>query len=217
MNMKHNPANLSLNEAQKDILTEIGNIGAGHAACSLSHLLNKTISMNVPNVHFAPFEEIMELSGGAERIVASVFLRFSGDVNGNMFFVLPVDQATRFVRALVAEDFSFANPPYPEIALSAYQEIGNILAGSYLSALSDFLNIRIAPSVPEVAIDMFGAIISFGLLEISRVADYAIAIDAEIKDHEANDQNESIKGHFFLLPDPESLQYIFSLLGEQLL
>lgn len=202
---------LSLNSMQKDVLKEIGNIGAGNAASALSQLVGKKISMNVPDVHFAPFHEIMELAGGTEEVVASVFLTFSGDVSGTMFFVLPVDEATRFVQQLVTEDFSFTTPPYPEMAVSAYQEIGNIMAGSYLSALSDFLQLQIIPSVPEIAIDMFGAIISFGLIEISRVADYALAIDAEIV--VGDSETEKMTGHFFLLPDPDSLTRIFHQLG----
>ena len=88
-------------------------------------------------------------------------------------------------------EFSFNKPPYPEIGLSAFQEMGNIVAGSYLSALSDFLQMQIMPTVPDVGIDMFGAIISFGLIEISQESDYAIVIDTEMMDSNSN-INESL-------------------------
>ena len=58
-----------------DVLKEIGNIGAGHAATSLSKMLNKKIDMQVPDVQIVSFDEIMELAGGSENIVAGVFLR----------------------------------------------------------------------------------------------------------------------------------------------
>lgn len=214
--MKHHyEGNLTIDDLQKDVLKEVGNIGAGNAANALSQLIGKKITMNVPDVHLAAFHEIMELAGGTENVVASVFLTFSGDVSGTMFFVLPVFEATKFVQELVPEDFSFAEPPFSELAVSAYQEIGNIMAGSYLTALSDFLHLQITPSVPEVAIDMFGAIISFGLIEISRVADYALAIDAEIIVEDSKQVTETIRGHIFLLPAPDSLTRIFSQLGVQ--
>ena len=38
--------------------------------------------------------------------------------------------------------------PVSELGLSAMQEMGNILSGSYLSALSDFTNLKIYPTVP---------------------------------------------------------------------
>ncbi|PLR87447.1 chemotaxis protein CheC [Bacillus sp. V33-4] len=196
-----------------DILKEIGNIGAGHAATALSTLLNKKVDMRVPNVRVVSFDEMMEMAGGSENVVASVFLRIEGDAPGSMFFVLPLEQAAAFIRQMIGDSgFSFDNPPYDELAMSALQELGNILSGSYLSSLSDFTNLSLYPSVPALAIDMVGAIISYGLIELSQVSDYAIVIDTALNEDEMKDF-ESVRGHFFLLPDPESFQIIFKALG----
>lgn len=195
-----------------DLLREIGNIGAGHAATALSKLLNKKIDMKVPDVRIVSFDEMMNVMGGIENVVAGVFLRIEGDAPGSMFFVLPVEQASRFIREMINDDqFSFNTPPYSELGLSAYQELGNILAGSYLSSLSDFTNLSLYPSVPAISIDMAGAIISYGLLELSQVSDYAIVIDTALIDDD-NDK-EVVKGHFFLMPDPPSFSTIFKSLG----
>ncbi|PLR84234.1 CheY-P-specific phosphatase CheC [Bacillus canaveralius] len=196
-----------------DILKEIGNIGAGHAATALSTLLNKKVDMRVPNVRVVSFDEMMEMAGGSENVVASVFLRIEGDAPGSMFFVLPLEQAAAFIRQMIGDSgFSFDNPPYDELAMSALQELGNILSGSYLSSLSDFTNLSLYPSVPALGIDMVGAIISYGLIELSQVSDYAIVIDTALNEDEMKDF-ESVRGHFFLLPDPESFQIIFKALG----
>ena len=196
-----------------DILKEIGNIGAGHAATALSKLLNKKIDMKVPNVQIVSFDEMMEMAGGAENVVAGVFLRIEGEAPGSMFFVLPLEQATSFIKEMIGDDtFSLDSPPYNEIGLSALQELGNILSGSYLSALSDFTNLSLYPSVPALSIDMFGAIISYGLIELSHVSDYAIVIDTALNEDEDRNK-EYVKGHFFLLPDPNSFQTIFKSLG----
>lgn len=56
-----------------DVLKEVGNIGAGNAATALSTLLNKKIDMRVPKVRVVSFDEMMEMAGGPENIVASVF------------------------------------------------------------------------------------------------------------------------------------------------
>ncbi|WP_026585512.1 chemotaxis protein CheC [Bacillus sp. J33] len=197
-----------------DILKEIGNIGAGHAATALSTLLNKKIDMTVPDVRIVSFNEMMELAGGAENVVAGVFLRIEGDAPGSMFFVLPLKQAENFIRALpVSIEFNAEEPLYNELAISALQELGNILSGSYLSSLSDFTNLSLFPSVPMLNIDMAGAIIGTGLLEVSQVSDYAIVIDTALNDE--GNSGDSVKGHFFLLPDPESFQIIFKAFGVQ--
>lgn len=193
-----------------DILKEIGNIGAGHAATALSELLNKKIEMNVPNVRIVSFDEMIDIAGGSESIAACVFLRIEGEAGGNMFFVLPLSQATHYIRLMTGNaDFSLTNPPYDEMALSALQELGNILSGSYLTALADFTQLSLYPTVPAVVIDMVGAIISFGLMEYSRVSDQCIVIDTALKEEGA----ASVRGHFFLFPDPDTFKTIFSALG----
>ncbi|WLR53413.1 chemotaxis protein CheC [Mesobacillus subterraneus] len=203
----------SISDIHLDILKEVGNIGAGHAATALSTLLNKKIDMKVPSVRVVSFDEVMDLAGGPDNVVASVFLRIEGDAPGSMFFILPLPQAEKYIGQLTKnQSFSFAEEQDNELALSALQELGNILSGSYLSSLSDFTKLSLYPSVPALSIDMVGAVISFGLLELSQVSDYAIVIDTALDEEEAQ-LPDSVNGHFFLLPDPDSFHIIFSALG----
>ncbi|WP_338452070.1 chemotaxis protein CheC [Niallia oryzisoli] len=195
-----------------DILKEIGNIGAGNAATALSMILNKKIEMRVPNVRIVTFDEMIEMAGGAENVVASVYLRIEGDAPCHMFFVLPLEQTNMYIQQMIGGSVSFETLPYDEMALSALQELGNILAGSYLTSLSDFTGLHLFPSVPETSIDMLGAIISCGFIELSQSCDYVIMIDTALI--ETNVENVAlVDGHFFLLPDPNSFEIIFQSLG----
>lgn len=195
-----------------DLLKEIGNIGAGHAATALSSLLNKKIDMNVPNVRVISFNEMMDLAGGAENVVACVFFRIEGDAPGSMYFILSLEQSERFIRQITGySGFSIDAVSDSDMAMSALQEVGNIMAGSYLSSLSDFTHLNLFPTVPSLSIEMAGAIISAGLLELSKVGDFAIVIDTKFM--EVEQQLHSINGHFFLLPDPDSFETIFAALG----
>jgi chemotaxis protein CheC len=196
-----------------DVLKEVGNIGAGHSATSLSKLLNKKVEMTVPNVKIVSFNELMEWLGGPEVVIASVFLRIEGDIPGSLFFVLSIEQAESYIKELIADDnFSLRQSSYDEIGISAFQELGNILTGSYLSALSDLTELNIYHSVPALSIDMFGAVISHGLIELSHVSDFAIIVETVIKEEDQNEV-ETVKGHFFLLPDPNSFKKLFDTLG----
>lgn len=196
-----------------DVLKEIGNIGAAHAATSLSQLLDRKIDMYVPNVELVSFDGMFDLAGGAEAIVAGIFLRIEGDLSGSMFFVLPIESANHFIKRLIGDEtFDFGSPTLPEIGVSAMQELGNILSGSYLSALSDFTGLKIYPTVPSLSVDMVGAIVSFGLIEVSHYSDEVIVIDTQIRE-EGEEGSTSIDGHFFLLPDPSSYLTIFRSLG----
>ena len=201
-----------IDSLQLDILKEIGNIGAGHAATALSAILDQKIDMHVPHAHMVTFDEMMEMAGGAENVVASVFLRIEGDVSGSMFFILSLPVAEYFIRQMTGDPvFSIDEIPYSDLAISCLQELGNILSGSYLSSLSDFTQLKIYPSVPSLSIDMAGASISYGLLELSQVSDAAIVIDTVLAKDEVG--GGSVNGHFFLLPDPHSFESIFTALG----
>ncbi|CAM3704078.1 chemotaxis protein CheC [Mesobacillus zeae] len=202
-----------ISDIHLDILKEIGNIGAGHAATSLSTMLKRKIDMKVPSVRIVSFDEMMEMAGGSESLVAGVFLRIEGDAPGSMFFLLPIEQAEKYIQQLLGDStISFRNPPYDELGLSVLQELGNILSGSYLTSLSDFTHLSLLPSVPGLGIDMAGAVLSYGLMEISQAGDYAIVIDTVLNEEEAS-VSTRVKGHFYLLPDPDSFAVIFKSLG----
>lgn len=202
----------SLTESQLDLLKEVGNIGSGNAATSLSMLTGEKIDMKIPTVRIVEYDQMMELVGGPEALIVAVFLRIEGDIPGNMFFVLSMEEAGNFVEQMTGQDdFTVGHPPHDEMALSALEEAGNILAGSYLTALSDFLKLSLQPSVPMLTIDMAAAILTEGLIELSHFTDHAIIIETMIDTHRKN--QKQIKGHFFLLPDPDSFQKIFNKLG----
>ncbi|MEB1810109.1 MAG: chemotaxis protein CheC [Bacillaceae bacterium] len=198
-----------------DVLKEIGNIGAGNAATALSTLLSKSIDMKVPSVRVVSLQEIADLVGGEDNVVAAIFLRLEGDAPGSMFLLIPVAEAEQLIQRLIGNStFQLTEPPFEELGLSALQELGNILAGSYLSALSDFTKLNLQPSVPAISIDLAGAILSFGLIEVSQVSDYAIVIDTEVQ--EMDNEFSQSSGHFFLLPDPNAFEQIFKSLGVEM-
>ena len=76
-----------------DMLREVGNIGAAHAATSLSEMLRQRVTMEVPRVEFIPFDDVTEILGGPEQVVACVYLRMQGEVTGSIFFIQTVSAA----------------------------------------------------------------------------------------------------------------------------
>jgi chemotaxis protein CheC len=152
-----------LSDLQVDALREIGNIGAGNAATALAQMVNARVEINVPRVNILPFQDVSQLVGGPGAHVAGVYVRVSGSAAANVLFILPVDNATRLV------DMMLMRKPgttwdFGEMESSVLEEVGNIICGTYLSALSAFTQLTFASSVPALAIDMAGnwAIISGG-------------------------------------------------------
>ena len=193
-------------DIQLDVLREIGNIGAGHATTALSKLTGKVIDMKVPRARTLEFNEVADFVGGPDTVVVCVYLRIVGDLKGSMFFTLGEDLAKELLQQFLPP--STMEEGFSEMEISALNEIGNILIGSYLTALVDLTQLNIQPSVPSLAVDMAGAILSYGLIELSQTCDFAIAIDTSFLDGD-----KELEGHFFFLPDPESVEKVFMSLG----
>ena len=64
------------------------------------------------------------------------------------------------------------------------------------------------PSIPALAVDMAGAILNVVLVQLGEMGDHALLIETNFV---ADDQ--SISGHFFLVPDPGSLGSIMNAVG----
>ena len=110
------------------------------------------------------------------------------------------------VNSLMMRDLDY-NEPFDEMDLSAMKEIGNIIAGSYLSALSTMTNLVITPSIPYIAVDMAAAILSVPAIQFGQFGDNALLIETEFGD------DVMMEGYFILLPDEDSYDKILQSLG----
>lgn len=198
-----------LNEVQLDALKEISNIGMGHAATALSQMLGERVYLRVPRVTVTDIAQVPELLGGAEEVVAGITLQIFGDARGNILLIFPRDSAHRLIASLLhlEEKAVVLN----DLGSSTLREVGNILASAYLGALGSLLNLTLIPSVPLLAYDMTGAVVDYVLIELSREGDRALMVETEF--YGDGEGAAAIRGHFFLLPDPGSLQLILEAVG----
>lgn len=188
-----------LNESDLDFLKELSNIGAGHAATALSQLIGKQVGMRVPNVSVVPLSDVPELMGGSERLVSGVYLQVLGDARGGILLIFPEESSIALLKLLLKK----AEEPFSDMGISTMKEIGNILASAYLSTLGNILGITLIPSIPSLAHDMVGAVVDLVLINLGEIGDAAFVFETEFY----NVEND-IKGHFFLLPDPDSIDVI---------
>ena len=192
-----------VNSKYFDVLKEIGNIGAGNATTAIANMLGLRIDMSVPEVAFLPVEDLGSAIGAEDEIIVGIMLGVEADIDGSMMFLMDMPSAHHIVNKLMMRDDSY-NEPFDEMDLSAIKEIGNIIAGSYLSALSGLTNLTIVPSVPFVAVDMAAAILSVPAVQFGIFGDNALMINTEFSD------DLGIKGHFILMPEEDSYAKIYS-------
>lgn len=198
-----------VNSIYFDVLKEIGNIGAGNATTAISNMLNLRLNMNVPKVQLLSFPELGSAVGTEEEAIVGIYLEVESDISGSMMFLLRMESARYLVNHLMGRDESY-NEPFSEMDLSAIKEIGNIIAGSYLSALASMTGMVITSSVPYLAIDMAAAILSVPAIQFGQYGDNALLIQTEFGD------DQMIDGYFILLPEIDSYEKILSSLGIQI-
>src|SRR5436305_6295230 len=78
-----------LKELQIDALREVANIGAGHAASALSQLANRKIMISVPQINIVRLEEVPDLLGNPQDVVAAVLMHMLGDLTGRTLLLFP--------------------------------------------------------------------------------------------------------------------------------
>ena len=195
-----------VNNMYLDVLKEIGNIGAGNATTAIANMLGMRIDMNVPNVKLMEVSKLGTAVGAEDETIVGIFLEVLNDIEGSMMFLVDIPSARYLVNKLMMEDVP-ADKPFDEMELSALKEIGNIIAGSYLSALSSMTNLVISPSVPYIAVDMAASILSVPAIEFGQFGDNALLIQTEPASAAA------INGYFILMPEQGSYEKILTSLG----
>lgn len=196
-----------LTDIHLDVLREIGNIGSGNASTALSGMINKTVLIEMPVVKTVTFQEAIDIAGGAERLVAGVMSRMTGGVEGMILLLMEQD----FVNMTLSAFFGNSDNDILELdegKISAISEIGNIMGGAYVNAISSMTGLTIGLEAPKFQVDMLGALMAVPAVELGDVGDKLLFIDKQIKI-----DSKSVKSNMMLIPTVKSLEDIMKKLG----
>ncbi len=198
---------MDYNEIYIDVLKEISNIGSAHATTSLASLLKNVLKMKVPTVKVVKITDISTLLGDEEQLVAATLIGMKGDVSGIMMNLMDEPTTLKILKIILnKEETSLMN--LDEVEKSLLQEIGNILTSAYVSALADLTNLKITPSIPNLAVDMAAAILSVPALQYSIDNDEILLIETQFY----NDV-DTLSGYYLMIPTEESFKKILTALG----
>jgi chemotaxis protein CheC len=194
----------ALHEIQIDALREVANMGAGHAATALSQLTKRRIMVNVPQLQVVPLEDVPELLGNADEVVAAVLMHMLGDLTGRTLLIFPRDAALRLSEILLRRNPGSSHV-FGELEKSAIKEAGNILCAAYMNALADFMGMMLLPSVPSLVIDLCAAVLTSAQTNFGTERDWVFSIETQFTMQESE---QSVGGYFLLLPDVPALEVI---------
>lgn len=197
-----------LDDASKDLLKEIGNIGTGNAVTALSNMVGKDFQVELPEVLIVKYQEIPELLGGAETLETGIMLEVGGEISGIFMFLLNEEFTKAMLTALLGEN-EWNLLEMDDMCRSVICEIGNVICCSYINALAELMGIKIHVSVPDICSDMVGAILSVPMIHFANLSDEILIVQNQFCMDDV-----SFTSHVLFFPELETLNKIFCILGE---
>jgi len=209
-----------LSEEQLDFLGEMMNIGAGNAATALTQMVQRQVNLAIPKVHVLPAPEAPSILDDPSLPVLCIRMGMVGDAIGDLFFIVPDEQKENLTslveRAVPWDSRRRDENPHPalsipqsnDVDLSVLTEVGNIIAGVYLTAIHDFCGLNIYHCVPTLAVDMIQSLLDESFAAMSSQVEAIIVIENEFVINE-----HRIRTFFLFIPDPESVKSLVNSIG----
>ena len=196
-----------LSDLEMDILKEAGNIASGNAMTALGSMLGCKLDMNVAKVRIENIQVLDSVLGEADNVIAGMIINIVGDINAMLLLALETKSATKIINKLLGRNIQDLLD-IDELGSSVLCEIGNILAGTYVSALTSFTKLALDVSIPLMAIDMAGAILSYPAIEFLRSDNTMLFIETAF-----NDAEDMLSGTYILILDNIAYKKVVDSLG----
>ncbi|KRL37592.1 chemotaxis protein CheC [Liquorilactobacillus uvarum DSM 19971] len=194
---------MAYSELELDGLKEVINIGGGHAATSISKLVNQKIDMHVPEISILSYHELYEQVIADDVEVHAVVSSIVGDYNGMILFVVSDDSADKLSELMLGTKTDDIN-----VKMSAVSELTNIISNSFLGAIGNLLNVQLVSALPVIQDDYFGAVISSVYMALDQYDDHIMVIRNEFTYSE-----EKLDASLFFIPETGVLEQILKSLG----
>jgi chemotaxis protein CheC len=196
---------MKLSTIQSDAIQELGNIGAAHAATTLSQMLGSTIEMSVPAVTVVDLSHLADYMG--EESAAMVAFELQGDIahGGYILFYITRESAIRMTNTMLG--LTGTNRPLSEMDESALLEVGNIMVSAFLDATAELLGIVMLPSPPALTIDMAHAAMQSLIAQMQEETNEVLLFSTELICEEYKVDSDII-----MMPERSTLNKIIELL-----
>jgi chemotaxis protein CheC len=196
---------MKLSAVQADAIQELGNIGAAHAATTLSQMLGSTIEMSVPAIKVIDLSQLGKYMG--EESAAMVVFELQGDIphGGYILFYITRESAVRMTNTMLG--MTEINRPLSEMDQSALLEVGNIMVSAFLDAAAELLGFVMLPSPPALTIDMAHAAMQSLIAQMQEETDEVLLFSTELSCEEYK-----IDSDIIMMPERSTLVKIIALL-----
>ena len=196
-----------LNSGRGALLEEINNEGAVQASMALSRLTSREIRVSFPESQIIKLGEIPDLLGGPEAPVGGIYVGIEGDLEGGIMMVLPATGMLAF------HDQMYGHPQgtcqcIEQVDMSAISELGNILAASFINAISNGTKLTVKSDSPEISVDMCEPVIDSVLARFSQPGERILFTKALIY----SEGSDEVACHLLMFLVPESMRALSEVL-----
>ena len=199
-------AKFEFDEVSKDILKELANIGTGHAVSSLSQMMGCSVDIDVPKFRLLPFKDISIILREQEELFTGIKMEVDGHMEGTFLFLLSTPFTHAILSSILGEKERMIIE-LDEIDQSLLCEVGNIMCGSYIRAMAEVTGMDMRVSVPQLCIDMGGAILNSVLPNMLWVGDEVLMIENLF-----HVDGKEFSGWILFFPEMKTLEGIFQKL-----
>jgi chemotaxis protein CheC len=196
---------MKLSAVQADAIQELGNIGAAHAATTLSQMLGSTIEMSVPAIKVVDLSQLGQYMG--EESAAMVAFELQGDIphGGYILFYITRESAVRMTNTMLGQ--TEIDRPLSEMDESALLEVGNIMVSAFLDATAELLGFVMLPSPPSLTIDMAHAAMQSLIAQMQEETNEVLLFSTELVCEEYKVDSDII-----MMPERSTLMRMIELL-----
>jgi chemotaxis protein CheC len=200
---------MKLSTVQADAIQELGNIGAAHAATTLSQMLGSTVQMSVPAIKAVDIAELGKYMG--EESAAMVAFELQGEIQhgGYIIFYITRESAIRLTNTMLG--LTEMNRQMNEMDESALLEVGNIMVSAFLDATAELLGFVMIPSPPAMSIDMAHATMSSLIASMGEEVDEVLLFSTELTCDE-----HKIDSDIIMMPENKTLDHIVDMLEKMM-
>jgi chemotaxis protein CheC len=192
--------NDQLDEKLLEMLKNITSEGIKSAANGFSGMLGRQITVSNSTLRVVPLLSIPEIVGSPEDDAVGIYLRFEGDMMGQIMMIMPYLKAMELADLLMELPLG-TTQRLGSMERSALGELGNLSGTFFLNSLAKSAGGNYLPSPPAVMVDMVGAILDVVVATAGGISENVFLMQACFMDG-----TRGVEANFWVIPDMVALQ-----------
>lgn len=195
------------NEISDELLEKLGSLadkGFADAAQGFSQMIGEKLTVKSPDVSKIHLNDLYDILGGAENDAVGIYLRFEGELKGQVMMVIPYKQAMGIADLLMQRP-NGTTTELGDMERSALAEVGNLTGSFFLNAIAEITGVSSHPTPPAVMIDMVASILDVVIATMGDIGDEVLMFRTTFVRGD-----RSAKTDFWVIPDMVTLKKLSS-------